>query len=178
MVSKMALEEHFLCSDFIEYWNPTVVDLPAQRRDKALSRLTDFGEMRLTAMNEAGIARAVLALAGPGVQAERDTATAVRRARAANDFLVREIDKRHGSVSPRWPRPTRARKTVEQAAEDQPQPRAAVALRQPRGPGLLRHQARQAAVTLFRGEFSRDHVGYVLGRAAQLHHRWHWDMSA
>jgi hypothetical protein len=109
MVSKIALEEHFLCPDFIEYWNPTVVDLPAQRRDKALSRLTDFGEMRLTAMNEAGIARAVLALAGPGVQAERDTATAVRRVRAANDFLVREIDKRHGSVSPRWPRPTRAR---------------------------------------------------------------------
>lgn len=87
MVSKIALEKHFLCPDFIEYWNPTVVDLPAQRRDKALSRLTDFGEMRLTAMNEAGIARAVLALAGPGVQAERDTATAVRRiARAAADL--------------------------------------------------------------------------------------------
>src|SRR6516225_5692391 len=72
MVSKIALEEHFLFLDFIEYWSPTVVDLPTQRRDKALSRLTDFGEMRLTAMNEAGIARAVLALAGPGVQAERD----------------------------------------------------------------------------------------------------------
>ena len=94
MVSKIALEEHFLFPDFIEYWSPTVVDLPTQRRDKALSRLTDFGEMRLTAMNEAGIARAVLALAGPGVQAERDTATATRRARAANDFLAREIDKR------------------------------------------------------------------------------------
>src|SRR6516165_1542582 len=79
MVSKIALEEHFLFPDFIEYWSPTVVDLPTQRRDKALSRLTDFGEMRLTAMNEAGIA--VLALAGPGAQAERDTATAMRRAR-------------------------------------------------------------------------------------------------
>jgi len=99
MVRKIALEEHFLCPDFIEYWNPTVVDLPAQRRDKALSRLIDFGEMRLTAMNEAGIARAVLALAGPGVQAERDTATAVRRARAANDFLAREIDKRSDRYS-------------------------------------------------------------------------------
>src|SRR5215472_15331546 len=85
MVSKIALEEHFLFPDFIEYWSPTVVDLPTQRRDKVLSRLTDFGEMRLTAMNEAGIARAVL-VAGPGVQAERDTATATRRARAANDF--------------------------------------------------------------------------------------------
>ena len=79
MVSKIALEEHFLFPDFIEYWSPTVVDLPTQRRDKALSRLTDFGEMRLTAMNEAGIA--VLALAGPGAQAERDTTTAMRRAR-------------------------------------------------------------------------------------------------
>ena len=94
MVKKIALEEHFLCPDFIEYWNPTAVDLPAERREKALSRLTDFGEMRLNAMDEAGIARAVLGLAGPGVQAERDAATAVRRARAANDFLAREIAKR------------------------------------------------------------------------------------
>jgi 2,3-dihydroxybenzoate decarboxylase len=94
MVKKIALEEHFLCPDFIEYWNPTAVDLPAERREKALARLTDFGEMRLSAMDEAGIARAVLGLAGPGVQAERDTATAVRRARAANDFLAREIEKR------------------------------------------------------------------------------------
>src|SRR6516162_3862389 len=79
MVSKIALEEHFLFPDFIEYWSPTVVDLPTQRRDKALSRLTHFGELRLTDMNEPGIA--VLALAGPGAQAERDTATAMRRAR-------------------------------------------------------------------------------------------------
>ena len=94
MVKKIALEEHFLCPDFIEYWNPTAVDLPAERREKALSRLTDFGEMRLNAMDEAGIARAVLGLAGPGVQAERDAATAVGRAQAANDFLAREIAKR------------------------------------------------------------------------------------
>ena len=94
MVKKIALEEHFLCPDFIEYWNPTAVDLPAERRQKALSRLTDFGEMRLNAMDEAGIARAVLGLAGPGVQAERDAATAVGRAQAANDFLAREIAKR------------------------------------------------------------------------------------
>jgi 2,3-dihydroxybenzoate decarboxylase len=94
MVKKIALEEHFLCPDFIEYWNPTAVDLPPERREKALSRLTDFSEMRLSAMHEAGIARAVLGLAGPGVQAERDAATAVRRARSANDFLAREIAKR------------------------------------------------------------------------------------
>jgi 2,3-dihydroxybenzoate decarboxylase len=94
MVKKIALEEHFLCPDFIEYWNPTAVDLPVERREKALSRLTDFGEMRLAAMDEAGITRAVLALAGPGVQAERDATMAVRRARAANDFLAQQIEKR------------------------------------------------------------------------------------
>ena len=50
--------------------------------------------MRLGAMDRAGIARSVLSLAGPGVQAERDIATAVRKAREANDFLAREIAKR------------------------------------------------------------------------------------
>jgi len=62
MVKKIALEEHFLCPDFIEYWNPTAVDLPAARRDNALARLSDFDELRLAAMDEAGIARAVLGL--------------------------------------------------------------------------------------------------------------------
>src|SRR5262245_30654293 len=90
---KIALEEHFLCPGFVEYWSPTAVDLPAARRQEALARLTDFGEMRLSAMDGAGVTRAVLALAGPGVQVERDTATAVRNARAANDFLALEISR-------------------------------------------------------------------------------------
>jgi 2,3-dihydroxybenzoate decarboxylase len=45
-------------------------------------------------MDRAGIERCVLSLAGPGVQAERDPKTAVRRARESNDFLAREIAKR------------------------------------------------------------------------------------
>ena len=46
-------------------------------------------------MDQAGIARAVLlGFAGPGVQVERDVATAVRVAREANDFLAGEIQKR------------------------------------------------------------------------------------
>lgn len=94
MVKKIALEEHFLCPGFIDYWNPTAADLPAARREAALARLTDFGETRLAAMERAGIARAVLGLAGPGVQAERDSPTAIRKARDANDFLAREIQKR------------------------------------------------------------------------------------
>ena len=60
MVQKIALEEHFLSPDFIDYWNPTAADLPAERRRQALARLTDFGEIRLATMDKAGIARAVL----------------------------------------------------------------------------------------------------------------------
>ena len=45
-------------------------------------------------MDRTGIERAVLSLAGPGVQIERDTATATRNARAANDFLATEVQKR------------------------------------------------------------------------------------
>ena len=55
---------------------------------------TDFGELRLASMDKAGIERAVLGLAGPGVQAERDTATAIRNAKSGNDFLAKEIQKR------------------------------------------------------------------------------------
>ena len=59
-----------------------------------MARLNDFGDQRLEAMYRAGIERAVLSLTGPGVQIERDTATAVRKARECNDFLAREIQKR------------------------------------------------------------------------------------
>jgi 2,3-dihydroxybenzoate decarboxylase len=94
MVKKLALEEHFLCPGFEDYWNPTTADLPAAKREQARARLCDFGESRLAAMDRAGIARAVLALAGPGVQAERDPAIAIRNAREANDFLAGEVNKR------------------------------------------------------------------------------------
>jgi 2,3-dihydroxybenzoate decarboxylase len=94
MVKKIALEEHFLCPGFEDYWNPTAADLPVAKRNQALARLADFGETRLATMDRAGIERAILGLAGPGVQAERDTAIAIRNARSANDFLAREIQKR------------------------------------------------------------------------------------
>ena len=45
-------------------------------------------------MDSAGIARAVLSISGPGVQVERDAATARRRAAEANDFLAGEVAKR------------------------------------------------------------------------------------
>jgi 2,3-dihydroxybenzoate decarboxylase len=91
---KIALEEHFLCPGFEGYWTTTVEDVDPAILKGVIGRLWDFGEQRLAAMDRAGIARAVLSLSGPGVQIERDTATAIRNARAANDFLAGEIAKR------------------------------------------------------------------------------------
>ncbi|MFL5071203.1 MAG: amidohydrolase family protein [Xanthobacteraceae bacterium] len=94
MVQKIALEEHFLCPGLEDYWNSTVEDVPPEVRTRLLARLSDFGDMRLETMDKAGIARAVLSVSGPGVQVERDTQTAIRKAREANDILAREIHKR------------------------------------------------------------------------------------
>jgi 2,3-dihydroxybenzoate decarboxylase len=99
MTNKIALEEHFLCPGFEGYWRATTGSIDPAVASGLLARLTDFGEMRLEAMDRAGIARTVLSIAGPGVQSERDTVVAVRRAREANDFLAREVEKRPGRYS-------------------------------------------------------------------------------
>jgi 2,3-dihydroxybenzoate decarboxylase len=94
MVEKIALEEHFMCPGFEDYWKTTVGDIePGFLRD-IVGRLSDFGERRLQAMDQAQVRRAVLSLAGPGVQIERDIAAACRNARRCNDFLAAEIQKR------------------------------------------------------------------------------------
>jgi 2,3-dihydroxybenzoate decarboxylase len=94
MVRKIALEEHFLAPGYEDYWHSTTGTFDPTVVSGLLARLTDFGETRLAVMDRAGIARSVLSIAGPGVQIEPDAATAQRRARDANDFLAREIDKR------------------------------------------------------------------------------------
>ena len=87
MLRKIALEEHFLSPGLIEYWLPGVAALDRTAADILFRRLTDLGDSRLEAMARAGIERAVLSAAGPGVSAEPVIATAVRRASEANDFL-------------------------------------------------------------------------------------------
>ena len=94
MARKIAVEEHCLTPGLEDYWAPTVVDLPAKRREEFYRRLTDFGETRLCAMDKAGVERSVISIAGPGVQAERDSKKACDKARESNDFLAREISKR------------------------------------------------------------------------------------
>jgi 2,3-dihydroxybenzoate decarboxylase len=88
MVRKIALEEHFLSPGLVDYWRPTMTEVAPQVVDTLYRRLTDFADERLGIMDKAGIAKAVLSVSGPGVQAERDAALATKRAAEANDFLA------------------------------------------------------------------------------------------
>ena len=87
-MKKIALEEHFISPGLIEYWQPTMTDVPKPIFDKIHAALTDFGDMRLASMDGAGIEKAILSIAGPGVQVEPDAARATAKAAEANDFLA------------------------------------------------------------------------------------------
>jgi hypothetical protein len=92
-MKKIALEEHFwtdgfphtgkIGADLFEPWFLRSIN----------ARLPDFSELRIAAMDEAGIDLSVLSLNSPGVQAERDHARAVSEARRANDCLAAEVAK-------------------------------------------------------------------------------------
>ncbi len=93
-VRKIALEEHFSTP---ELENRGLVARPT-RNDAIFTeierRLRDFGESRLAAMDAAGINMSVLSLTTPGIQGEKDMATAIRLAKDVNDLLAREVQKR------------------------------------------------------------------------------------
>jgi len=94
MVKKIALEEHFISPGLVDYWRPTMTEVPAPVTEQLFKRLTDFDDLRLEIMDNAGISKAVLSISGPGVQAERDAAIATRKAAESHDFLAKEIQKR------------------------------------------------------------------------------------
>lgn len=60
---------------------------PSKRTSFIRERLLDLGELRLAAMDESGIDKAVLALTSPGTQSLFDADEAQRIARNANDHL-------------------------------------------------------------------------------------------
>ncbi|MBV0912268.1 amidohydrolase family protein [Anianabacter salinae] len=94
LTPKIALEEHFMHPDFVDYWATTAPNISPNLFGKARAALEDFGEQRLAAMDGIGVNKAILSLAGPGVQAETRTETAVTEARKVNDFLASEIARR------------------------------------------------------------------------------------
>ncbi len=90
---KIALEEHFSRPELSSYAQYAGANRDSPIFAQFQERLLDFGEMRLEAMDRAGIDLAVLSVTTPGVQAEPDANVAIKRARIENDFLAREITK-------------------------------------------------------------------------------------
>jgi 2,3-dihydroxybenzoate decarboxylase len=93
-MDKIALEEHFVIPDFLDYLANAMPKVTKEMYDALVARLSDFGERRLSVMDGAGVKLAVLSMTGSGVQIERDTQLAIRRARQANDALAKEIGRR------------------------------------------------------------------------------------
>lgn len=91
---KIALEEHFIIPSFLDYLLQALPKVTPEEKTTLLRQLADFGDERLSAMDSAGVAKSVLSISGPGVQIEKDTATAIKRAREANDALAKEIARR------------------------------------------------------------------------------------
>jgi 2,3-dihydroxybenzoate decarboxylase len=93
-IGKIALEEHFLIPDFVDYFAETYPNISPAIRGFGTGILQDLGDKRIAVMDDNQIDYVVLSIAGPGVQVERDATVAKRRARTANDFLAGEISKR------------------------------------------------------------------------------------
>ncbi|MEW6435621.1 MAG: amidohydrolase family protein [Pseudomonadota bacterium] len=91
---KIALEEHFMLPEFIGYFANAKQNINPRLFDRAIPILSDFGERRLSMMDENGVDFAVLSLSGPGVQIESNSQVAGKLARQCNDALAREISKR------------------------------------------------------------------------------------
>lgn len=90
---KIALEEHFMAPGFEEYSSVFLNSIGRSGQSELARRLADFDELRLQAMDEAGIELMVLSQTGPGVQAEADGELAIAQARRNNDYLAERIER-------------------------------------------------------------------------------------
>ncbi|WP_321797545.1 amidohydrolase family protein [Caballeronia sp. J97] len=89
----IALEEHFTHPDMSVYSANTATIAEPQVWEDAMRHLLDFTELRIPAMDAAGLDMQVLSLNAPGIQAEKDTSVAISRAKLMNDRLAEVIAK-------------------------------------------------------------------------------------
>ena len=92
-MKKIALEEHFVTPELVEYGKSTAAFVQPQTWAKIGERLLDITEERLTKMDAAGLDVQVLSLNSPGIQAEPDARVATAKAAAVNDSLAKVIAK-------------------------------------------------------------------------------------
>jgi 2,3-dihydroxybenzoate decarboxylase len=90
---KIALEEHFTTEAMKHYSLPGAAMFDPEQWETSLKRLLDFTDVRLPQMDQYGIDMEVLSLISPGIQSEKDTATAVRNATLSNDSLAEIVAK-------------------------------------------------------------------------------------
>ena len=91
---KIALEEHFSTAVLEKAGyvaRPTHSDTVFADIER---RLQDFDQLRLEAMDEAGVDMSVLSVTTPGIQGVTEAKMAVDLARQVNDFLAGQIQKR------------------------------------------------------------------------------------
>ena len=55
MEKKIALEEHFMHPDFVDYWSNTAINISPELFGKVRNKLEDFGERRLNEMDSIGV---------------------------------------------------------------------------------------------------------------------------
>jgi 2,3-dihydroxybenzoate decarboxylase len=91
MSRRIALEEAFTAPSTEPYLQITLQVTDDKTKRETLTRLLEDSDLRIETMNKARIDIFVLSQTSPGVQAEKDAAVAVRRAREANDYLHRQI---------------------------------------------------------------------------------------
>jgi 2,3-dihydroxybenzoate decarboxylase len=91
---KIALEEHFITPELLQ--DTQKHDFVTMNKASAAdfqTRLLDFEDLRIKAMDEAGIDISVLSLTDPGIQGIADAHTAIDMARKTNEFLAGKIAK-------------------------------------------------------------------------------------
>jgi len=93
-MKKIALEEHFTTPDFLEFSREK--DFKAMNTENVTEfelGLLDLDDLRIEAMNKAGIDISVLSLTAPGAQIKLDANIATRIVHKSNEFLAEKIAK-------------------------------------------------------------------------------------
>jgi 2,3-dihydroxybenzoate decarboxylase len=93
-MKKIALEEHFWTEGFPHTGKVGAALFQPEFLRSIDAGMPDFSDLRIAAMDRAGIEISVLSLISPGVQAEPDHAKATSEAKRVNDCLAAEIAKR------------------------------------------------------------------------------------
>ena len=90
-LKKIILEEHFSTPEAGKYATKVLSTIDHDFIDYVKPRLADIGAMRIEDMDKNGIDISVISVTTPGVQAEPDTATAVKEAKHLNDLLAEQV---------------------------------------------------------------------------------------